>query len=111
MAAGATEEDVHKNQPGYGTDPGDRIANPEPGPEAHSLPCEVVGSDEEFSNGLCPPSFSKIDTRRTRSHQEELVKRHHRNEAIGEEMQTGRRRCVWIQIIAVFFYLSLSRIG
>ena len=29
--------------------------------------------------------------RRTRSHQEGLVKRHHRKEAMGEEMQTGRR--------------------
>ena len=37
-------------------------AAPEPGPEAHSLECEVVGSDEEFSNGVCVPGFSKMDT-------------------------------------------------
>ena len=53
-----------------------------------------------------------------RSQQEEPVKTHHRKEAIGEEMQTGRRRfCsllrlwIWTQLIAVPFYLSLSRIG
>ena len=39
---------------------GSRI--PGPGPEAHSLQCEVVGSDEEFSNGICIPGFSKMDT-------------------------------------------------
>ena len=48
MAAGATEEDVHKisqvmAQTVRTLETG--IANPEPGPEAHSLPCEVVGSD------------------------------------------------------------------
>ena len=26
---------------------------PDPGPEVHSILCEVVGSDEEFSNGIC----------------------------------------------------------
>ena len=31
------------------------IATPELGPEAHSLSREVVGSDEEFSNGICIP--------------------------------------------------------
>ena len=95
MAAGATEEDVKKisqvmAQTVRTLETG--IATPEPGPEAHSLPCEVVGSDEEFSDGFCIPGFSKIDTERTRSHQEELVKRHHGKEAIGEEMQAGRRR-------------------
>ena len=38
------------------------IATPETGSEAHSLPCEVVGSDEEFSNGICIPGFNKMDT-------------------------------------------------
>ena len=38
------------------------IAPSELGPEAHGLPCEVVGSDEEFSNGVCIPGFSKMDT-------------------------------------------------
>ena len=38
--------------------------------------------------------FQQNGHRRTRSHQEEFVKRHHRKGAIGEEMQTGRRRFV-----------------
>ena len=38
------------------------IATLAPGPEAHSLPCEVVGSDEEFSSGICIFGFSKMDT-------------------------------------------------
>ena len=42
------------------------IAHPEPGPEAHSLPCEVVGSDEEFSNGMCVLGFSKKDKKPSR---------------------------------------------
>ena len=33
----------------------------EPGLEANSLPCEVVGSDEEFSTGECVPGFSNMD--------------------------------------------------
>ena len=70
MAAGATEDDVKKisqvmAQTVRRLETGN--AAPESGPEAHSLPCEVVGSDEE-----------------------EPVKRHHRKEAIGEKMQTGR---------------------
>ena len=82
------------------------------------FPCEVVGSDEEFSNGVCMPRIQQSGHRRTRNHQEEPVKRHHTKEASGEEMQTGRRRFVAcsvsgkrIQIISVSFYLSLSRIG
>ena len=65
MAAGATEEDV-KNisqvmaQTVRTLETG--IATPEPGPEAHGLPCEVVGSDEEFSNATCIPGFSNMDT-------------------------------------------------
>ena len=64
-AAGATEEDVQKisqvmAQTVRTLETG--IANPEPGPEAHSLPCEVVRSDEELSNGICVPGFSKMDT-------------------------------------------------
>ena len=65
MAAGATEEDVKKisqvmAQTVRTLETG--IATPEPGPEAHSLPCELAGSDEEFSNGICMPGFSKMDT-------------------------------------------------
>ena len=65
MAAGATEKDVQKisqvlTQTVRTLETG--IANPEPGPEAHSLPCEVVGSDEESSNGKCVRGFSKMDT-------------------------------------------------
>ena len=65
MAAGATEEDVKKISQSMAQtvrtlETG--IETPEPGPEAHSLPCEVVGSDEEFSNGMCVPGFSKVDT-------------------------------------------------
>ena len=53
VAAGATEEDVKKISQVMALTVRTletRIATPEPGPEAHSLPCEVVGSDEEFSN-------------------------------------------------------------
>ena len=38
--------------------------------------------------------IQQIGHRRTRSHQEELVKRHHGKEALGEEMQARRRRFV-----------------
>ena len=64
MAAGATDEDVKKisqimaltvRQLEAGSMP------PELGLEAHSLPCEVVGSDEEFSTGECVLGFSKVD--------------------------------------------------
>ena len=97
VAAGATEADVKKisqvmAQTVRTLETG--IATPKPGPEAHSLPCEAVGSDEEFSNEKCISGFSQNGHRRTRSHQEELVKRHHGKEAIGEEMQAGRRRFV-----------------
>ena len=65
MAAGGTEDDVKtisqiKAQTVRKLET--RNAAPEPGPEAHSLPCEVVGYDEEFSNGVCVPVFSKMDT-------------------------------------------------
>ena len=53
------------------------IATPELGAEAHSLPCEVVGSDAGFTNGICILGFSKMDTEGQESHQEELVKRHY----------------------------------
>ena len=64
-AAGATEEDVKKiSQVMAQTVRKQETGNAasEPGPEAHSLPCEVVGSDEEFSNGVCVLGFSKMDT-------------------------------------------------
>ena len=65
MAAGATEDDVKKTsqvmaQTVRKLETGK--AAPEPGPEAHGLPCEVVGSDEEFSNGVWIPGFRKMDT-------------------------------------------------
>ena len=65
MPAGATEDDVNKisqvmAQTVRTLEAGS--AAPELGPEAHSLPCEVVGSDEEFSNGVCVPGFGKMDT-------------------------------------------------
>ena len=62
MWAGATEEDVKKirqimahtvRQPEAGTKP------PEPGPEVHRLPCEVVGS--ESSTGENTLGFSNMD--------------------------------------------------
>ena len=86
IAAGATEEDVKKislvmAQTVRTLETG--IATPEPGPEAHSLPCDVVGSDEEFSNGNMHTWIQQNGHRRTRSHQEELVKRYHRKETIG----------------------------
>ena len=61
------------------------IATPEPGPEAHSLPCEVVGSDEEFSNGICIPGFSKMDTER-----QEAIKRSLSN-AITEKRRLAKK--------------------
>ena len=65
MAAGATEEDVKKisqvmAQTVRTLETG--IATLESGSEAHSLPCDVVGSDEEFSNRTCIPGFGKMDT-------------------------------------------------
>ena len=109
MAAGATDENVKKisqimaltvRQLEAGSMP------PEPGLDAHSLPCEVVGSDEE-----CVLGFSKMD-----NESQEAIKRSLSNAfTTGEEMQTiGRRGCnplrlwIWIQIIAVPFYLALS---
>ena len=60
MAAGVTVSQIMAQtvrQLGAGNTP------PEPGLEAHSLPCEVVVSDEEFSTGECVPRFSKMDTK------------------------------------------------
>ena len=58
MAARATDEDV-KNKTVRQLEAGS--TSPEPGLEAHRSPCEVVGSDEEFSTGECVPGFSKMD--------------------------------------------------
>ena len=91
MEAGATEEDVQKISQVMAQ----TVRKLETvGPEAHSLPCEVVGSDEE-----------------------EPVKRHHRKEAIGEKCKQEGEVCsllrlwIWTQLIAVPFHLALSRIG
>ena len=91
------------------------IANPEPGPEAHSLPCEVVRSDEELSNGICVPGFSKMDTEG-----QEAIKRSLSNAIKSVDWRRNANRkvkvcsllrlCIWIQFIAVPFYLWLSRI-
>ena len=94
-AACATEEDVKKisqvmAQTVRTLETG--IATPEPGPEAQSLPCEVVGSDEEFTNGICTPGFSKMDTEGQEAIKRSLSNGHHRREEIGEEMQARRRR-------------------
>ena len=75
MAAGATDEDVKKiSQITAHTvrqlDAGS--TSPEPGLEAHSLPCE-----EDFSTAECIPGFRKMDHCGSRSHQEEPVKRAH----------------------------------
>ena len=100
MAAGATEEDVKKMsqvmaQTVRKLETGN--ATPEPGPKAHSLPCEVVGSDEEFRRSM-RTWIQQNGHRGPRSHQEEPVKWHHRKEAIGKEMQTGRRRFVTFSV-------------
>ena len=76
------------------------IANPEPGPEAHSLPCEVVGTDEELSNGSakCQTPAQKRDGWRRNANRKVKV--------------CGLLRLwIWIQFIAVPFYISRSRIG
>ena len=120
MAAGATEDDVKQiSQVVAQTVRKLETVNaaPEPGPEALSLPSEVVGSDEEFSN-IVRTWIQQNGHLGPRSNQDELVKRHHRKEASGEEMQTGRRRFVacslsgsWTQLIAApFFYLAPSRL-
>ena len=63
MAAGATEDDVKKKKSVMAQTVRKLVTGiAEPGPEAHSLPGEVVGSDEEFSNGICKPGFSNMDT-------------------------------------------------
>ena len=65
MAAGATEEDVKKISQVMAQTVRTLetwIATPELGPKTHSFPCEVVGSDEEFTNGICILGFSKMDT-------------------------------------------------
>ena len=71
MAAGATEEDIKKISQVMALETG--IATPEPGPEAHGLPCEVVGSDKEFSNGICKPGFSKEKRRLAKKCKQEGV--------------------------------------
>ena len=90
---------------------------PEPGPEVHSILCEVVGSDEEFSNGICVFGFSKMDTEG-----QEAIKRSLSN-AIKEKRRLAKK-CKqegegWKPapsldldpLIAVSFYLALSRSG
>ena len=88
MAAGATEEDVKKISRVVAQTVRKletRIATPYPGPEAHSLPCEVVGSDEEFSNGICTPGFSIMDTEG-----QEAIKRSSSN-ALTEKMRLAKK--------------------
>ena len=119
MSAGATEDDVKKisqvvAQTVRKLETGN--AAPEPGPETHSLPCEVVGSDEEFSNGVCVPGFSKMDTEG-----QGVIKRSQtpsqkrgdwrRNANRKEKVCSLLRLWIWTKINAVTFYLALSRIG
>ena len=93
------------------------IATPELGPEAHSLPCEVVGSDEEFSNEICTPGLAKWtpkDKKPSRGACETPSQKRgdwQRNANKKEEVCSLLRLWIWIQIIPVFFYLSLPRIG
>ena len=132
MAAGATEEEVKKISHVMAQTVRTRetrIATAEPGPEAHSLPCEVGGSDEEFSNVMCIPGFSKMDTEglkpsrgacQTPSQKKKSAKKQSRGACQTPSQKRANRKeevCsllrlgIWIQLIAVPFYRSLTRIG
>ena len=89
--------------------------SPEPGIEAHSLPCEVVGSDEEFSTGECVPGFSKMDIEGQEAIKRSLL--HTRSQKIDDSRRNANKKekCCnllrlwfWVRIIAVPFYLALS---
>ena len=87
MAAGAIEEDAKKMsqvmaQTVRKLETGN--AAPEPGPEAHSLPCEVAGSDEEFRRSM-RTWIQQNGLRGPRSHQEEPVK------GITEKMRLAKK--------------------
>ena len=64
MAAGATDEAVKKISQIMAQTVRqleERNLPPEPGLEVHNLPCEVGGSDEEFSTVECVPGFITMD--------------------------------------------------
>ena len=97
MAAGATEEEVKKisqvmAQTVRTLDTG--IANPEPAPEAHSLPCEVVSSDEELSNGIYAYPDSAKWTPRAKKPSRGACQTPSQKRGDWRKMQTGRRRFV-----------------
>ena len=117
MAAGATDEDVEK-LPNYGTNSsatGSREhASPNQDSRPHSLPCEVVGSDEEFSTGESVPGISKMDI----EGQEAIEKRvQKKKQTTGEEVQTRGRRVVTHSASgsglnsSQNFFPALSRVG
>ena len=85
------------------------IATPEPGPKAHSFPCEVVGSDEEFSIGICISGFCKPRGVCQTPSQKRSDWR--RNASRKEKVCSLLSLWIWIQFIAVPFCLSLPRIG
>ena len=94
MAAGATEEDVKQisqvmAQRVRKMETGN--AAPEPSRGAWS-PVRSGGLGRRVLQWSMRTWIQQNGHRGPRSHQEELVKRDHRKEAIGEEMQTGRRR-------------------
>ena len=96
-AAGATGEDVKKisqvmAQTVRTLETG--IATTEPGPKAHSLPCEVVFSDEEFSNGKCIPGFSKMDTEGREAIKRSLSNAITEKKRLAKKLQARRRRFV-----------------
>ena len=117
MAAGATEDDVKiisqvMAQTVRKLETGN--AAPDTGPEAHSLPCEVVGSDEEFSSGMDSAKWTPRAKKPTRGAcQTPSQKRGdwRRNANRKEKVCSLLRLWIWTQLIAVPFYLSLSRIG
>ena len=101
MAAGATEEDVNKiSQVMAKTVQTLEIgtATLEPGSEAHSLPCEVVGTDEEFSNGVCITGLAKWTPK-------------NKKPSRGACQTPSRKRCDWRRNATVPFYLARFRVG
>ena len=117
MAAGATEEDVHKISQvmAQTLETGSRILNlaprrtasrakwwarmrSSPMDYAHPVSAKLTPKDKKPSRGACQtPSQKRDDWRRNANRKEKVC--------------SLLRLWTWIQIIAVFFYLSLSRIG
>ena len=88
-------------------------AAPEPGPEARGLPCEVVGSDEEFSF-LDSAKWTPMDMKPSRGACQTASQKRcewRRNVNRTEKVCSVLRLWIWTQLIAVPFYLALSRLG